>query len=94
MKRMKEKAEVPTYMLLFGFFIHSLNQPVVSCLQPSTSVLQAKEIAFTWLYLEHEMIQVSEECSRRAQLWTSDGDPRSASQWEESRFPMREMGFK
>lgn len=56
MDRMKGKRAVCTYLLLAGFFIHSLNQPVVSSSQPSTPVLQAKEIAFTWLYLHRDMM--------------------------------------
>ncbi|TNN70173.1 hypothetical protein EYF80_019674 [Liparis tanakae] len=36
---------------MWGLSCHSLNQPVVSCSQPFTPVLQAMEIALTWLYL-------------------------------------------
>lgn len=40
------------YVLLSGFLIHSLNQPVVRSLQPVTPALQANVMAFTWLYLQ------------------------------------------
>lgn len=52
---LKWETHIGTYLLLAGSLIHSLNQPVVSSLQPSTPVLQAKEIAFTWLYLDRDM---------------------------------------
>lgn len=54
MERMKGKRGVCTHLLTVGLFIHSLNQPVVSSLQPSTPVLQAMEMAFTWLYLDRD----------------------------------------
>lgn len=43
-----------THLLFFGSFINSLNQPVVSVLQSSNPLLQAKEMALIWLYLHRD----------------------------------------
>lgn len=48
-------------MLLAGFLIQARNQPAVSSLQPATPALQAKEMAFTWLYLRGNATEGSEE---------------------------------
>lgn len=50
------------YVLLSGFLIHCLNQPVVRSSQPLSPELQANERTFTWLYLQGEVRKRSEEC--------------------------------
>lgn len=43
-----------THLLFAGSSINSLNQPVVSCKHSSNPLLQATEMALTWLYLHRD----------------------------------------
>lgn len=43
-----------THLLSLEFSINSLNQPVVSCKHSSNPLLQATEMAVTWLYLHRD----------------------------------------